>query len=704
MDGMFERIALIFKLFMVPIVLVVGKLLYVMYIAPSEISAEEISTRKDKIEAMRGDILDRKGRALATSIPFYEIRIDFKVPHDTIIRNEIGALGRNLASFFRDKSSDTYIKELKAARKEGKRYYKLGNRNVDYSELQEIKKFPILKYGANRGGLIVLPTYERRNPYGRLAMRTIGYINKAGQGSGIEMSCDYYLKGTDGEQTVQRMLGGTWIPVNGTERIEPKDGYDIQTTIDIDIQEMAEKALREQISSSDLIEGATAIVMEVETGAIRAIANMKRTTKGNFDESFNYAIGYSTEPGSVFKLVTLVALLEDEHITLDTQVDARGGRFEYGTYTLSDTHDIGIASVKEAFAESSNVAFAKLALKHYGENPYSYTDRVQSMKVGERFNLDIWGESRAVIHSPSDSIWSKTTLTSMAIGYGAQVTPLHTLTFYNAIANDGKMVKPYFIDNYQKDGEIVKKFKPQEISGAICSKSTAAKAREALIEVVESGTGKKCKNSNYKVGGKTGTARVAFGNKGYKHNGKMKYQGSFCGIFPADNPKYSVMVVVYSNPSHTTLYGAQWALPVFKKIADYIYTISPEWKESLDGSGRKEKGVPSMSTGKTGMHQQIISELGIKEAEGVKRMSPSGWVRFKKDSTKLSAQKYPMVEDSLINVVDMGLRDALYLLENMGYRVKFKGQGRVVKQTPAAGSSVAPKTVINLELSDYGAK
>ena len=396
-------------------------------------------------------------------------------------------------------------------------------------------------------------------------------------------------------------------------------------------------------------------------------------------------------------------MLEDGRVTLETPVDAGNGAWKHGGHTYTDTHPIGLVTVQRAFEQSSNVAFAKLAVEHYGNNESAYADRVQSMKIGERFNLDIQGEARAVIYTPSDEhMWSKTTLSSMAIGYAALVTPLHTLTFYNAIANNGKMLKPYFIDNYQRNGVIEKKFEPQEISGAICSKNTAKLAQKALRGVVENGTGRIYVKSKYfPISGKTGTSRIAFGGKqGYEKNGYRRYQASFCGFFPSDNPKYSAIVVLYSGPTRGNFYGATQAGPVFKKIAEYIYTTSPDWEKTLDGKDGESKDVPVISTGRTKMQQTIMAELNIKGGENANKFAPQGWKEFRRDSTKVIAQKYPVVTDSLVSVVNMGLKDAIYLLENQGYKVKFSGHGRVVKQTPEAGSKVAAKSVINLQLAE----
>lgn len=702
-NGIFKKMALIYKLFALIALAVVGKIAYMQFIAPTDTTAIDIAYREETIEAIRGDIMACDGRPMATSVPYYQIRMDCVVPNEDTFKKHIDGLSASLADFFKNKSAKKYKEELAKARKEGKRYKALGDRVVDYAELAQIKQFPILKLGANRGGIIVEQKYKRNNPYGRLAYRTIGFINTEGVGVGIEGSCDYYLKGTPGKQTIQKMLGGEWRPVTGVEGIAPRDGYDILTTIDIEIQEAAEKALREQLAKGMGIEGGTAIVMEVATGAVRAIANMKKMGD-TYDESYNYAIGDATEPGSVFKLMTLVSLLEDGHVTLEDPIDGGNGKWSYGGHTYSDTHAYGMMDVKTALAKSSNVAFAKLAVTYYEGKEQQYVDRLNSMKVGERFNLDIQGEGRASIYGPSDAMWSRSSLSSMAIGYATLLTPLHTLTFYNAIANDGKMMKPYFIENYQENGEIVKNFGPQEISGSICSKETAREARRALRHVVEVGTGRFMNNSKFQIAGKTGTSRIAYGGKiGYEKNGYRRYQASFAGFYPADNPKYSAIVVLYSGDTKGNFYGGSWAGPVFKQIADHIYSTSSDWKPVLKGEEHNAQ-APDIATGRLDAQSKVLAELGIGFSKGdITEKNMSGWAQFQKDTLgNLMARNYSTDNDSLANVVNMGLKDAIYLLENNGYNVTFEGYGKVVAQEPSAGSRIPKGSTVILKLKENG--
>lgn len=626
--------------------------------------------------------------------------MDCVFPEETLFNNNIDSLSIALSGFFKDKSAAQYKSDLLSARKKGNRYKAIGNRLVDYSEMMEVRMFPLFRERSNRGGFISEQKNKRNNPYGRLAYRTIGFINSNGVGVGIEGSYDYYLKGIPGKQTVQRLLGGEWMPVNEEETIMPQDGMDVRTTIDIEIQEAAENALRNQLSLSDVFEGATAIVIEVKTGAVRAITNMKKMDNGEFDESFNYAISQATEPGSTFKLATLVALIEDGYVNLETPVDAGNGRWKYSTKEFTDVTKggYGLIDVRKAFEKSSNVAFAKLAVEYYANNEKKYVDRLHNMKIGEKFNLDIMGEGRSVIHSPGDAMWSKLTLPMMAMGYASLITPLHTLAFYNAIANGGKMMKPYFVESLQKHGEVEKIFEPQEMSGSICSQSTIKLVHEALRGVVEHGTGKGINDPRYKISGKTGTAQIAFDGRYIDSQGYRKHQASFAGFFPSDDPKYSAIVVLYTNKTRANFYGGSWAAPVFKQISDRIFVNNPQWGEPVKGDGKSTPSYAKVLSGNSEEIKKIAKQI---PSTKVNFALPGEWVNIEKDSLeRVVARELREVADSVPSVLNMGLKDALYLLENKGYRVKFSGKGRVITQNPLPGSGLEKNGIINIELSE----
>ena len=680
--------------------LIMGRIIHLQYFEKMETTSEDISFRDEEIEAVRGSILASDGRLLSTSVPYFQIRMDCIVPEDTLFSNNIDRLALSLSKFFKDKSASAYKNELIKARKEGKRYYRIGNRVVDYGELMQIKKFPVFSAGANRGGIIAEQRDLRVNPFGRLAYRTIGYVNQEGVRVGIEGSFDSYLKGISGRQRVQRVFGGEWKPVDAENMILPKDGSDVQTTIDIEIQEFAETALRNQLAKADVLEGATAVVMEVKSGAIRAMANMKKGKNGEYDESYNYAINSATEPGSTLKLASLVTMIEDNVVTLETPVDAGNGKWLYNTVTFSDVSHggYGLINVIKAFEKSSNVAFAKLAVSNYEENPKRFVDRMQNLKLTEQLNIEIPGEVSARITTPGEPGWNKVTLPMLSIGYGILLTPLHTLTFYNAIANRGRMLKPYLIDNIQKNGEIVKQFQPQEISGAICSKSTIEAVHKALRGVVVHGTAKAFNDSSYAISGKTGTAQIAMGSRGYiDAQGYRKHQASFAGFFPSEKPVYSIIVVLYTNKTRENFYGGTWAAPVFKEIADKIYSSSPEWKEPLRARGKRPEDNPAVLPGRADKLYSLLSWLPTGDKFPATKAE---WVAIKEDSTGLFAYEQHFAADSVPDVTGMGVRDALYLLENRGYIVKFNGIGRVTAQGFSPAVSTVSKGIIYLKLSE----
>lgn len=680
-------------------VVAVSRVIYLQFLSDDIVTEKDIYNTQE-LEAVRGSILAFDGRPLAVSMPYFQIRMDCVAIHDTLFNKDVGRLAACLAGLFRDKSAKAYKTELIKARNDGNKYKLIGNRSIDFVELKELKQFPIFEKGKFKGGLIVVQKNKRTNPYGNLAGRTIGYINEDGGGVGIENSFDYKLSGTPGKQTIARQLGGDYIPVAGEKVIPAVDGFDIRTTIDIDIQEAAETALREQLSKSDVFEGATAVVMEVSTGAIRGIVNMKKKPNGGYDESYNYAIREATEPGSTLKLACLVSLIEDGYVTLDTPIDGGNGEWFYYGFRFSDTHrgGYGMLTVKDAFAKSSNVCFAKLTVEHYANDEAGFVAKITNMKIGEKLNLEIEGEGYSTIHTPDEAYWSKSTLPNMGIGYAMLLTPLHTLTFYNAIANDGKMMKPYLIEDFERDGVVDEQFEPQVISGSICSKSTVREVKKALRGVVEKGTAARYDDNRYEISGKTGTAQIAENGHYIDKNGYRRHQASFAGFFPSENPKYSCIVVLYSGKTRANFYGGTWATPVFKQIADKIFTSHPEWSEPIYAEGILPPDNPNIAPGKADEENITLSALPIKDTP--KNLPRAGWISITEKDSSLVAGKLTIERNYVPNVLNMGLKDALYILENEGYKVSFNGKGRVVRQIPAPDTELKPKNTITLELSN----
>ena len=657
--------------------------------------------KQEIITPSRGKILSHDGRTLAMSIPYYLLTWDSTRITDSLFNADVDSLALCLSQLYQDKRPSEYKKDLVKARKNKKQFIYINRKKVTYRELELARTFPIFRLGRFAGGFNPEDVTQRKTPYDRLAYRTVGYIRKnehnAEYGVGLESSFNQKLKGEPGIRTIALDLNNEWIEANGTFH-PAKDGFDLRTTLDIDIQEAAEIALREQLAQSDLLEGATAIVMDVKTGAIRAMANMKKDKNGKFDESYNYAIAEANDPGSTFKLVTLVSLMEDGLITLDTPVDAGNGKWQYSTKVFEDSHAGGYGQLTAltAFEKSSNIAFAKLVTQYYKDNEEQFISRIHSMKIGEKYGFDIEGEASSRIPSPGESSWSALSMPMISMGYSLTITPLHTLTFYNAIANGGKMMKPYLADALLKDGVVVEAYKPQQLLGSVCSKKTLRNVQIAMEGVVKNGTGKNIQDPRYGIAGKTGTAQILFNGVYKDAQGYRKHQASFAGYFPTEDPKYSCIVVLYSTRTRGNFYGAQWAAPVFKKIADFIYNTHPEWHPILKAGSQQPSDDPNIANG---LGEESLTAMNQVPLHKRPAISVNNWVEFKTDSTGLGAKNVKLTEGTVANVLNMGLKDAIYRLENQGCRVVVQGQGRVIRQDPPAGTPINGPTTITLTLA-----
>lgn len=694
------RIAVVYIFFVLLGLGIVLKICYIQFVegAKWREKAEMITFKNRVVTPSRGDICATDGRVLSTSVPYYEIRMDLKAGglSDSVFMKNIDSLAIRLSNFFRYQSKYAFRSELLNARKydKGNRYYKIGNRKVNYLELQEIKKFPLYRLGDNKGGFISVQSNRRILTHGSLASRTIGTVNEGGVAVGIEGAFDYALKGKEGFQVFQRIPGNNWVAVKSTEEIEPEDGADVVTTIDIDIQDVADAALRRSLSRHGAEHGC-AILMEVETGDIKAIANLKRGENGVYSEQFNYAIGESTEPGSTMKAATIIALLEDGYVTMDDTVNTGDGTFKIYDRTITDSKKGGHGRIpiREALEVSSNVAMAKLVNQYYKGKEKDFVDRLYSMRLNQPLGLQLSGEAVPYIKYPGDKYWSGMTLPMMSIGYEVSMTPLQTLTFYNAIANNGKMMKPRFVKALRRHGQTIQSFAPEVISSSICSRSTLKKLNEALVGVVEQGTAKNLKNSNYQIAGKTGTAQLAKGSAGYRHQGSISYQASFVGYFPAEDPKYSCIVVVNS-PSNSVYYGNVVAGPVFKEIADKVYATNPEWFGKIDRENFVE--MPQSKNAKSKDLAKVLNQLDVPyQIDG----EDLEWAATKRTETEVELERIKVIKSLVPNVVGMGLKDAIYLLENSGVRVRFSGYGAVRSQSVPAGSRVVPGSTVFLEMT-----
>jgi len=697
------RVGLVYVIMLLGAMAIVARIVFLQFVQGAKWIEKEknISLKDIRIEPNRGDILDCKGRILATSIPFYEIRMD--VSHATIsedlFREKIDSLAFCLSRLFKDKPKSTYKKELWDARIKDKRYFLIKSK-VNYNDLKQIKTFPIIKLGKNKGGLIVSQDNMRIQPHLTLASRTIGYISKSESGSlvGLEGAFNDDLTGVTGIKIMQKIAGNIWMPVNDENEVEPKDGCDIVSTIDISLQDVAENALRRQLLKHNAHHG-TAIVMEVKTGEIKAITNLEQDSNGCCRELYNYAIGESTEPGSTFKLPSLMAAMEDGYITLNDTVDTGHGSICFYDKTIydSDKKGYGIISLQHVFEVSSNVGVSKVITKYYTGREKKFIDRLYNFGLNKKLNLEIKGEGSPDIKYPGDKLWSGISLPMMSHGYEVKMTPLQILTFYNAVANEGKMVKPRFVKEIRFYGNIVKKEEIEVLNPSICSSATLKMAKRMLEGVVENGTAKNLKNNRYKIAGKTGTAQIAKQGTGYRTEAKISYQASFCGYFPADNPKYSCIVVVNA-PSNGVYYGNLVAGPVFKEIADKVYATTIGIDDStLEGRRKLKASTPAVKNGHYEKLKEALDDLGIPFVFQGKKTSE--WVISSRDSLTEKLTPKKIIENLVPDVTGMGIQDALYIIENAGLRATVKGYGKVISQSVVAGTKVTKGECVYLKMS-----
>jgi cell division protein FtsI (penicillin-binding protein 3) len=678
---------------------IIGKAAYIQFYEGQELIEKAASQelRYFSIEANRGNIYDASGNLLATSVPIFEIRMD--VASDLIpekfFKDNVDSLAICLSRLFGDRSRYQYKQGLEQARREGNRYYLL-KRRVTYDELKELRKFPILRRGKYRGGLIVIQKTRRKMPFNELAKRTIGYENKEqALFVGLEGAYNDVLEGINGKQLKRRVSNGDWIPVYGKDELEPSDGQDIITTIDINIQDVAENALSRHLAEHQAFQGC-AILMEVSTGHIKAIANLRLDKEsGEYRETYNYAIAEGFEPGSTFKLPTILALLEDGKVNLTDTIDIGDGWIMYHGHTMRDVKKIrdGRITVREAFEKSSNVGISMITREAYKDDQAAFVNRLYSMSLNKPLGLEITGEAKPLIRHPdSSSMWYGTSLPSMSIGYALTVTPIQTLAYYNAIANDGVMVKPMFVKEIRQAGRIIRSFETEVINGSICSKATIDTARSLLEGVVERGTATNLLNEHYKVAGKTGTAQIAIENQGYN---KKSYNASFVGYFPADNPRYSCIVVV-NDPVQGKYYGGTVAAPVFKEIADKVYATQLDIYRERENL-QPEPGIPPAMYGRYDDLAWLCSELNIPVSV---ESQASEWVVNFREAEGLRFAPRLIRQDVVPNLLGMNARDAIYIMEKLGMEAKISGYGKVSSQSVKPGSRVSPGSEIILKLSE----
>lgn len=664
--------------------------------------ANELTLRYANIEAMRGNIFDVNGQLLATSLPYYDVAVDMNSDAitDEIFEGNLDSLSLCLANLFPDKSKSYFRSLLLEAKNSGDRYYML-RQDVSYKELQQLKTFPLFRKGRFKGGLIYTQKGKRELPFQFLAARTIGSFRETAKPVGIEGAFNKELTGISGKRLVRKIAGGVEMPVNDENEVEPQDGCDIVSTIDINIQDVAENALLTQLRKHKAGWG-TVILMEVGTGEIRAIANLSRIDTVRYAENYNYAIAHSTEPGSTFKLASLMAGMEDGFFDLDDTINTGNGKWKVHTQEVKDSHEGGYGkiSVKKVFEKSSNVGTAKLLHTHYAKNPQQFIDRLYKMGLNLNPQLDIAGAVSPEIKSTKDRRWSGVSLAWMSFGYEVRMTPLQILTFYNAVANDGVMMKPRFVREIRKQGKALKVFDPEVIHPHVASASTIHKAKQMMEGVVLEGTATNLKNADYKIAGKTGTAQIAKGGGGYGQKSKsVTYQASFVGYFPADNPKYSCIVVVNA-PSEGVYYGNAVAGPIFKEIADKVYSTLLDIHSEIKSTRIARIKAPDIKNGLRKDIQIVCKDLNI--PANVNSSSGKYASVVIRDSSAMAVDNNAgesLINQIMPNVIGMGLKDALYLLENAGLQVKVIGSGTIKKQSLKSGQKFSKGTELVLELS-----
>jgi len=657
-------------------------------------------------EAKRGTIYSEDGNMLSTSVPIFDVFVDFgaeglREKNGKRFKDNVDSLSICLANLFHDKKSVEYKKQLLQGYKAEDRYYTL-KKKISFSEYKVFMDFPLVRQGRNKSGFIFDARDKRINPYVLLANRTIGLSREdSTKNVGLERSYDSLLKGASG-QRLMRYIAGAYVPVEGAE-LEPEHGKDIITTLDTYMQDVAENALMKMLVGNNSLHG-TAIVMETATGKIKAIANLgqqknkdgsiQKDKDGNsvYAEDLNYGIGKATEPGSIFKLATLMSLLEDKYVTIQSKVDCEGGAKVFYGLRIKDSHlGAGSVSVKDAFMASSNVAFAKLADQYYHSQPSKFINHLHRMRLDTLTGVDIDAASaKTTIKKPTNRSWANTTIPYMAHGYEELVTPLHMLMLYNAVANNGKMMKPYLVNAVREFGVDVKTIEPKVLVEKICSDETIAQLKECMSAVVDSvhGTGYKVLSGNaYGIAGKTGTAVTALNNKGYNKGNKI-YQASFIGYFPASAPKYTIAVVIQNSNESKLHYGADVSGTVFKEISDKIYGRFLTNKNPIPVNTTDSNGYTFF-----GMKRQLATVFGFFKIPFVDSAVKYdvNQASLKNNFSSLNAPLYSSASSGSVtpNVVGMGLKDAVYLLETSGWKVTISGKGRIVSQMPLA------KTVLN---------
>ena len=645
------------------------------------------------IEAPRGNVLADDGSLLAVSMPLYNIFLDMSVINDKVFEKNVKSLAKGLAVLFGDKTDFEYERFLRNSRNaEKNRYVKL-RLKVTHNELISLKRLPILKLDQNKGGLIAEIRPHRETPFGELARRTVGE-NREVNPVGIERAYDHFLSGINGTHLKRKIAHGVWINQDSKKNEMPKPGKDVLTTINIDMQDVAEKTLERTLIKENADWGCV-VLMEVETGKVKVIANLKKDTLDRVSEYYNYAMAEHVAPGSTFKLASIIAGLEDGKFKVSDSVDLQKGRVEYYDRVMIDSpHDYNKVTIKKAFAISSNVGISKIINNSYKEDPTEFTDRIYKMGLSTPLNLELLYPNYLRMPIPNHSNWSGVTLPWMSIGYEMSLTALHVLTFYNAIANKGKMMKPIFTTSILSDGKAIINNLPEVINPSICSQSTIDKVIPLLTEVTELGTARNINSKKYKIAGKTGTTVLNYANR--KEDEAKIYQASFAGFFPADNPKYSCIVVI-NNPKKGEVYGGKVAAPIFKELSDKVFALDMNIHKPIVTLNNM-KDFPTIKNGNSEEVYLMLNQLNI-QSNHIQANYVNATILNHKIELFANSIEDDFKKGKMPNLKGMNLKDVSFLLEKYGLIVKVSGTGEVLDQSIKQGTEFVKGSIIKLVLS-----
>jgi cell division protein FtsI (penicillin-binding protein 3) len=699
------RFGIVYTIICLSFLLIIYKIVVIQHIEKKNWLALAAKNTKTDIvvKANRGNIYACDSRLLASSIPTYYVYMDLRVPalHEKggeLFYKNVDSISYCLEKMFGEKSALEYKNQLTRAYQSKNGSFQLYPKTISYAKLKELRTYPLFRLSKNKSGLITKEHFTRVKCFGSLATRTIGdiYADEAlGGKNGLEMQFNKQLLGVTGFSTRQKVANSYMETV----QVEPIDGKDIITTIDIDLQDIAEKALIDSLKAFDAKTGYV-ILMEVKTGEVKAIVNMQKNTNGSYSENQNGAVSDLVEPGSTFKVASLMIALDDGKVKITDSIDTGNGTFLFGDKLMKDWnyntaggfHKISVADIIHV---SSNVGISKIIVKGYGHNPSEFVDKLYNLKLNEPLNLEIPGAASPIIKHPGDkgTYWAKTTLPWMSIGYEVQIPPIYTLTFYNAIANNGKMIKPIFVKAISQNGKNIKEFKSTTIKESICKKTTLRDIKKALLGVIENkkGTAGNMKSKYVRIAGKTGTAQISIGKAGH-----MGHQVSFCGYFPADNPQYSCIVVIREPSSKLYPSGGKMAGSIFKNIAERTMALKQERKPiQVERDTLSQNPVhPITKTGNYNSLKTVMSTLKLPLTG-----KSADWVKTTSDEKQTIMEKIIVARNIVPNTVGMGAKDAVYVLEKTGLKVQIAGRGKVISQSIKENKKIKKGEVILLTLN-----